>query len=307
MGHISGLDTPQVGQIAAYVTAVFGPAGGAVEDTTSRTDIADRRGGPPQVSAETNAAAVTVEATLSTGEARRLELGTVAGNGAVTVIHQGRRRGVGGACRPIPAGSTARPSWPPARRHQLALPRLCASAGGWPSGTPGRPGSMRRHGVRPRVRCAAPWPARAGGTFAVDQIRPELGLHSGDPIVALDAGPPRRCPRLGSAPRPRTPGNGGGRRLDEHGLVTKDRGCLRAECGFDGRAVPDAGTAPHGLIQIVASDVVARCEINGALAAATSGQVARQMVDPARRGSVADLTLSGMTVTAGPSPTGRHG
>ena len=105
----TGQDTPAASQIAGFVTAVFGPAGGAVKYSTSRTDIADRRGGPPQVTAETSAAALTVDATMATGGAHRLELGAVSGNGAVRPSPRRRSRRVAGACSPRPAGSTARP------------------------------------------------------------------------------------------------------------------------------------------------------------------------------------------------------
>ena len=73
----TGLDTPASAQIAAHVTAVYGPPGATAKYTTSRTDIADRRAGPPLVSAETNGAAVVVDGSLATGGSQRLELGTV--------------------------------------------------------------------------------------------------------------------------------------------------------------------------------------------------------------------------------------
>ena len=93
----TGQDTPAASQIAGFVTAVFGPAGGAVKYSTSRTDIADRRGGPPQVTAETSAAALTVDATMATGGAHRLELGAVSGNGAVTAITKAAVEARGGS------------------------------------------------------------------------------------------------------------------------------------------------------------------------------------------------------------------
>jgi prepilin-type N-terminal cleavage/methylation domain-containing protein len=303
--NTSGKDSPASSQIAATVTAVFGPTGGAVRHSTSRTDIADRRGGPPQVSAETNAGALAVEGTMSTGEARRLELGTVAGNGAVTAITKAAVEAVGGSMQ-TEAGrldGAAQIAGSPGSVSGNS------TGGGATSGSMSL-GSTHTSGVTATSTVSDPGygnPAVAGavgGTFGVDQVRPELGLDA-DKLVWVDSGTLVSMAAVGGCPatNPTLGDRAAGSGWMNTGVASPKTLAACARSGASTVKLFKAPGAPDGLIQVEASNVRASCDINGATpTAATSGLVKVSWLTGPSTYQSTTVTLNGTTVTGSPIP-----
>ncbi len=277
--NATGLDTPATNQIAAYATAVYGPPGGGANRTTTRTDIADRRGGPPLVSAETNAAAVIVDGKLASGAPLRLELGTVVGNGDVTTITKAAAEAVGASMQ-NDAGRVD-------GANQLA--NSPGTVGGPAVGSALTSGTLsigatQTSGVSATSTVSDPGfggPAvasAASGSFSLDAVRTELGLGTSKLIVNVDAdsasasfpggGP---CPTAGG-----TYGAGGAGWMNT-GVTTPLTlaACAQSEASTVQLFPIPGTTAPDGLIQIEVSDVIARCEISGATPSATTSGSAK--------------------------------
>jgi prepilin-type N-terminal cleavage/methylation domain-containing protein len=302
--NATGMDAPASGQVAAHVTAVFGPPGGDVRHTTSRTDIADRRGGPPLVSAETNAAAVTVEATLApavaggTGTPLRLELGTVAGNGAVTFITKAAVEAVGASMQ-TEAGRVDG-----AAEIANSPGTVSGSANGGALTSGGLSiGATRTSGVSAMSTVSDPGygsavASAAGGTFSFDQAQPDLGLDGSNPIVRVDSGGTANMPGGGSCPAaPGTYGAAGSGWMNT-GIGSP---ATLAACAQSAAATVQlfpTAFAPDGLIQVVAENVIARCEISGSSrTATTSGRVTVRWLTAPTTYAEATVALNGTNVT----------
>jgi prepilin-type N-terminal cleavage/methylation domain-containing protein len=271
----TGLDTPASAQIAAHVTAVYGPPGVTAKYTTSRTDIADRRAGPPLVSAETNAAAVVVDGTLATGGSQRLELGTVAGNGGVTAITKAAVEAVGGSMQTDTGrddGAAQLATSPGSVSGSASKPEL------WSGGL--YIGATQTSGVNATSTVSDPGygtavGSAASGSFSVDQIDPSVGLNATDPIVKVDAssGTPG-MPGGGACPSATSSSSIAGAGWMNTGTTSPLTlgACAQSEAATV-QLFPTAG-APDGLIQAEASDVLAHCAISGSTpTATTSGTV----------------------------------
>jgi prepilin-type N-terminal cleavage/methylation domain-containing protein len=270
----TGLDTPASAQIAAHVTAVYGPPGATAKHTTSRTDIADRRAGPPLVSAETNAAAVVVDGTLATGGSQRLELGTVAGNGGVTAITKAAVEAVGASMQTDTGridGAAQLASSPGSVSGSAVGSAL--SSGGLSIGATKTSGVSATSTVSDPGYGTAVGSA-ASGSFSVDQIDESVGLDATDPIVKVDAslGIPG-MPGGGTCPSATSSNSVAGAGWMNTGTSPLTLGaCAQSEAATV-QLFPTAG-APDGLIQAEASDVLAHCAISGSTpTATTSGTV----------------------------------
>jgi prepilin-type N-terminal cleavage/methylation domain-containing protein len=293
----TGLDTPASAQIAAHVTAVYGPPGATAKRTTSRTDIADRRGGPPLVSAETNAAAVVVDGTLATGAAQRLELGTVAGNGGVTVITKAAVEAVGGSMQTDTGrlDGAAQLANSPGTVSGSAV-GSALSSGGLSIGATSTSGVSATSTVSDPGYGGPAVGSAASGSFSLDQARPELGLTTANPIVKVDAGGPSSMPGGSGCPSAGGYGAAGAGWMNTGTASPLTlAACAQSEAATV-QLFPTAG-APDGLIQVKASDVLAHCAISGSTpTATTSGTVeVRWLEAPATYSAWTPITVGSST------------
>jgi hypothetical protein len=146
-----------------------------------------------------------------------------------------------------------------------------------------------------------------GGAFGVDQIRTGLGLDAADPIVRVDSGTlaamsaAGKCPATNPTAGDRAAGSG----WMNTGVASPKTldACARSGVATV-KLFPNPGTAPDGLIQVEASNVVARCEISGATpSATTSGQLKVRWLTPAS-GYSAWTTLTLSSTSTGTTVTG---
>lgn len=296
--NATGLDTPATAQIAAHVTAVYGPPGAATKTTTSRTDIADRRGGPPLVDAETNAAAVTVDGTLATGAAQRLELGTVAGSGGVTVITRAAVEAVGGSMQTATGrldGAAQLASSPGTVSGSTTGTAL--SSGGLSIGATSTSGVSATSTVSDPGYGGPAVGSASGGSFSLDQARPDIGLTTAHPIVNVDAVVTSSMPGGSGCPSAGGYGAAGAGWMNTGTASPLTLGaCAQSEASTV-QLFPTAD-APAGLIQVEASDVLANCAISGGTPTATaSGTVNVRWLtgSPATYSPWTLITLGGAT------------
>ena len=271
----TGLVNPFRDQIAAYAAAVYGSSGAARKITTSRTDIADRKAGPALVSAETNAAAVVIDGALATGVPLRLEIGTVIGNGDVTTMTRAAVEAVGASMQT----DTSRVD---GKTELVNSPGALVSSGMSSAQTFGTLsiGATHTSGVSATSTTADPGfggPAvasAASGVFSLDQDRAEIDVTTANPIVMVDSGAidpwtSSSCPAVT-------------RSYDAASAGWMDSG-VSSPFTLESCAMADSGTvklfptgdAPDGLIQVEASDVIARCSISGSTPAANASGAAR--------------------------------
>jgi hypothetical protein len=217
------------------------------------------------VSAETNATALTVDGTLATGASQRLVLGTVAGNGAVTVVTKAAVEAVGASMQ------TASGRLDGAAQLASSPGTVSGSAVGaaLPSGHL-TIGATQTSGVAATSTVSDPGyggPAvasAAGGSFSLDLVDVGLGLSAADPIVNVDSEGAPSMPSAGMCPSATGVYRAAGSGWMNTGVGSP--GTLGA-CAQSSAATvelfPIAGTAPDGLIQVEATGVVARCEVSG--------------------------------------------
>ena len=143
----------------------------------------------------------------------------------------------------------------------------------------------------------------ASGSFAVDQIRPELGLDPTATIVTLDGGTTASMPGGGPCPAATafTGDTAAGAGWMDTGVSSPKTvaACAQTEASTV-KLFPTTGTAPQGLIQVESQDVIARCEISGASRTATTSGTVRVRwltTSPSTYSAWTVVTLSGTTVT----------
>ena len=196
-----------------------------------------------------------------------------------------RSRRVGGSMQTETGGSTARPRSRTAPGGASGLRHVAAlSSAGMSFGATHTSGITATSTVSDPGYGAPAVGSAASGSFAVDQIRPELGLDPLTPIVTLDAGTAASMPGGGPCPAANgVAGDGaaGAGWMDTGVASPKTLGRLRADRGLNGQAVPDdrnraAGSDPGGdaTTWSPAARSVARHRT-----ATTSGTVQRPMAD----------------------------
>jgi prepilin-type N-terminal cleavage/methylation domain-containing protein len=297
-------DRPATNQVAAQVTALWGAAG-SVKSSTSRTDIADRRGGPALVSAETNAAALVVDGSLASGERRRLELGTVSGEGGLTVVTKAAVEAVGGSMQ-SDSGRVDGAAQVASAPGTLSGPSVGSAL---TSGTLSI-GATKTSGVAASNSVSDPGfgnavGSAAAGSFSLDQARPGLGLTTADPLIAVSSGGVGATSSAGTCPAASGyEAFGAGFMNTGVGSPTSLDACAQTEAATI-KLFPIAGSAPDGLLQVRATDIVARCQISGNTPSATmAGTVALRWLAtaPSTYSAWTTLTLSGTTVSGSLPP-----
>ena len=191
---------------------------------------------------------------MATGGAHRLELGAVSGNGAVTAITKAAVEARGGSMQTETgrvdgaaeiANAPGGTSWTP--------PPGSLSSAGMTLGATHTSGITATGTLSDPAYGAPAVGSGASGSFAVDQIRPELGLDPVTPIVTLDAGTAASMP--GGGPCPAANGVAGdgaaGAGWMDTGVASPKTlaACAQTEASTV-KLFPTTATAPQGLIQV---------------------------------------------------------